>query len=283
MQPAAGTTIADRYRLERRLVDADLVTLWHGRDTILDRAVAVRLVDGDHPRAAQVLDAARSTACVDDQRVARVLDADLIADADLSAGVYVVTAWAAGTDLATLLTDGPLDIDDALALTAEVAAAVTAAHTAGIPHLALDPTNVIVGADDGGGVTLLGLAVDVALWGPTVDAGPAEADAVGLGALLYACLTARWPLPDAESSGLPAAPRMGEHRCTPRQVSAAVPAHVDMLTRRCLGEPVGDGALHSPASVALALRAEIDERAAGRRVLARRGWFGRGTRTSTGR
>ena len=52
------------------------VTLWRGYDEILDRNVAVRILDADDPRCAAVLGAAQAAARVDDRRLLRVLDVE---------------------------------------------------------------------------------------------------------------------------------------------------------------------------------------------------------------
>src|SRR5207249_2066383 len=81
---------------------------------------------------------------------------------------------------------------------------------------------------------------------------PAALDARGLGKLLYAGLTGRWP--DGALHGLPAAPLEHGTLCSPRQVRAGVPTVLDEITTRALQErPVG--ALRTPAEVAEALAA----------------------------
>ena len=137
-----------------------------------------------------------------------------------------MTAWADGPTSPTLLRDGPLEPAEALALVGEIADAVAAAHAQGIAHLALDPTNVVVGA--GADVTVLGLAVDAVLLGH--GAGDAEPGAARRARSRRAAL--RLPdralaLADARRGrdadhGLPAAPRVGapprarRARCAPR-------------------------------------------------------------------
>ena len=112
-------------------------------------------------------------------------------------------------------------------------------------------------------------------------ADPRRTDARGLGALLYAALTARWPGADADEHRLEAAPRVGDRLCTPRQVRAAVPAAVNVLCRRALGEAAAGPALDTPDDVAAAAGALLDERARSR--WRRSGWFGRGSRAAVGR
>jgi hypothetical protein len=82
---------------------------------------------------------------------------------------------------------------------------------------------------------------------PTSPTDPAALDAAGIGAVLYAALTARWPLEAA--TALPAAPYVDGHLCSPRQVRAGVPADLDDIACRALaGMPRRGGApLRSPA------------------------------------
>ncbi len=107
---------------------------------------------------------------------------------------------------------------------------------------------------------------------------PELTDVRGLGRLLYAALTGYWPGPQrqeaggrapvgdsaaepsdppgpAEPTGLPPAPEADGEPCTPRQVSAAIPANIDALTCRALFQrPSRHGAeLSTPAMLAEAL------------------------------
>ena len=70
------------------------VFLWRGYDEILDRSVAVRILDADDPRCAAVLGAAQAAARVDDRRLLRVLDViSLPATAPASAPAPALTSW----------------------------------------------------------------------------------------------------------------------------------------------------------------------------------------------
>lgn len=282
MQTTPGTVVAGRYRLDTDVSgpdgipsgnapgtdsDSDSVSFWLGHDVVLDRPVRIRLLDRDHPRVPAVLAAARSRALVDDRRLNYVLDAD-----DTDECVLVVTSLPVGTTLEALLTDGPLATPEVLGLLRETAEVLVAAHAQGLAHLILGPGDVVLGPESE--ITVCGLAVDAVVRGVEVpdDAdGRARADTRALGALLYACLTARWPDGASASSTLPPAPTAGDGVCTPRQVRAAVPADVDLLCRRALGEDVGAGPLDTPARFAAEL-AGLDVN--GRHRRRARSWFG---------
>ncbi len=127
---------------------------------------------------------------------------------------------------------------------------------------------------------ITGLGIDAVLAGltPTTAAdgeSPELTDTRDLARLLYAALTGYWPGPlepggsvdpaDAAEpgdrqdrtgpTGLPAAPEADGVPCTPRQVSAAVPATIDALTCQALFQrPSRHGpALSTPAMLADAL------------------------------
>jgi hypothetical protein len=124
----------------------------------------------------------------------------------------------------------------------EAARAIAAAHEIGLAHLRLDPA--CVHWTVGGGVKIAGLGIDAALAGSDPEAltasedGAELTDTQDLARLLYAALTGYWPgqAGSAESAPalLPPAPENGSGLCTPRQVSAGVPAGVDEVTCRAL-------------------------------------------------
>lgn len=247
MQPVTleqGTRLDDRYQLEQRVGGGDGCTLWRAVDQVLSRRVAIRTVEESSGLADPVLQAARAASVVSDPRLARVLDASRTGGL-----VYVVSEWVEGVSLATQLSSGPLDPHEAAYVVGQVAEAVETAHRAGVAHLCLQPH--MVRRSRSGEVRVLGLGVAAALSGVSVD-DTARADTRGLGALLYAAVTARWP--DGDDHGLAAAPTEDGLPLIPRRVRAGIPAALDQVVERTLYDPAGDAlALASPAEVAAAL------------------------------
>ena len=167
---------------------------------------------------------------------------------------YIVMEWAAGEPLDDLLSAGPLDPSRAAQIVAEAAAALSAAHAAGLAHLCLVPGSLRW--TSGGGVKIVGVGMDAALTGISSD-DPALADTQGLGRLLYAALTGHWPGPD--SAVLPPAPVADGLPRSPRQVRAGVPAILDDITCRALFQQDRSGSvpLTTPGQLAGALSAAI--------------------------
>ena len=99
----SGHKLARRYRLEECVTRLDGFSSWRAVDEKLRRAVGVHVLPAGHPRARQVLAAARSAALLGDPRFVQVLDA--VEEDDL---VYVVHEWLPdATPLNELLTAGP--------------------------------------------------------------------------------------------------------------------------------------------------------------------------------
>ncbi len=143
-----------------------------------------------------------------------------------SVGIAGGQPWCAmelveGETLHQRLRHGRFPPADAVALVAEIARALDFVHGHGVVHRDLKPENILIGADGRPRVSDFGLAYDVfddaltrsgALLGTPAFMPPeqvardrrtdslgAAADVYGLGALLYACLTAR---PPVEGEGL---------------------------------------------------------------------------------
>ena len=99
----------------------------------------------------------------------------------------------------------PMPPAEAARIAYEMSGAIESAHAKGIAHGRLRPSNILVGDD--GEVRITGLGIDAVLAGidPVAGDDPVAADVHGVGSILYACLTARWP--DGDVDGIPACSR----------------------------------------------------------------------------
>jgi hypothetical protein len=226
-----GSVLADRYVIEDLLAEEGDSDSWRARDKILARSVVLQILPSSSRHAPELLAAAKRASRVVDPRILQVLDA--VDDGELT---YVVREWATGQSLDVVLSEGPLPARRATWLMREVAAAMSNAHRSGLPHRRLAPDTVVVTKSSG--IKLVGLGTFAALRtgvDTEDDAEPEEQDAMDLGRLLYACLTARWP--GGPTSGLPGAPTEHGRLLRPRQVRAGVPRDLDVLCERILGDP----------------------------------------------
>ena len=214
-----GDVLADRYRLVDLLSESGGGRFWRAHDRVLERHVALHVIPADDERADGLLEAARRSATVLDQRILRVLDAERQDDL-----CFVVNEWGSGTSLDIMLaTNGPQSPRRSSWLVAEVADSIATAHAAGITHGRLVPENVLV--DNAGSIRIIGFCVDAALHG--LPPGQPANDVKDLAGLLYATLTGRWA--GASSSAVPPAPTAGDRVLRPRQVRAGVPRPLDDL------------------------------------------------------
>jgi len=216
--------LADRYRLEDRVHAARGWTAWKATDETLARAVTVLTFAPDFPRIPEVVMAARAASRLTDSRLAQVFDVE-----DGGDRAYVVLEWVTGESLDDLLSDGPIDPAQGVALVTEASKALAGADAAGLSHLCLTPQSLHW--TPGGGVKVTGLGIDAALAGVSAD-DPALADTQGLGRLLYATLTGHWAGP--EHTSLPPAPMAEGQPRAPRQVRAGVPTAIDSVTCEAL-------------------------------------------------
>lgn len=121
--------------------------VYRARHLVLDRVVAVKLVDGASGTAG-VLAEARAAAKLEDPRVVAVYEAG-----EASGMAYIVMQWVSGESLeGRVKRAGPLPPAEALAIMREVAAALRSAHAAGLVHRDIKPGNILI--DERGAVKL---------------------------------------------------------------------------------------------------------------------------------
>jgi hypothetical protein len=219
-----------RYRLQHRVARRGPVALWRGDDLVLARPVAVRVLAHaeSESSATRLIAAAVRSGRLVHAGAASTYDATTT-ETDSGTVAYVVSEWVDGSTLTGLLEDGPLSPDRAVRVVLAVARVLVAAHTREVAHGDLHPGDVVLTSH--GGVKVLDLEVRAALTEEIAEASFEERrtrDVRALGALLYACLTARWPL--AGDRGLPFAPTTSDGSlCTPRQVRAGVSRELDAI------------------------------------------------------
>src|SRR4030088_103701 len=163
--PALGTLIGGRYRLDAQIGRGGMLTVSRAFDTVLERAVAIKLmhreIAADSDQLERFRREARSVAQLNHPHLVTVIDAgeDAAADGEHPRAPYIVLEYVDGETLKDLIRrEGPLEITQAIAYAIEIARALGAAHEGQIVHRAVKPQNVLLGAEGGAKITDFGIA-----------------------------------------------------------------------------------------------------------------------------
>ena len=145
-------------------------TIWQGYDTVLDRFVAIKQIRSDQHRSVELRQEladrfrreARVTAKIEHPGVPAVYDAAIDRDTDDVDQLYLVMQLVRGVTVADLLAEqGPLPVDWAASIAAQVCAVLSYAHAIPVVHRDLKPSNVMV--DHTGHVKVLDFGVAAVL------------------------------------------------------------------------------------------------------------------------
>jgi beta-lactam-binding protein with PASTA domain len=156
--------LGDRYRLTERIAGGGMGQVWRGVDLLLDRLVAVKLLREEYSDSEEFrgrLHAeARAAAVLHHPNVATVFDYGETPTPDGRCRSYLVMQLVDGQALSDLLAAarGRWPVDRALGLLTQAAAALAAAHRAGLVHRDVKPANLLVGPDDHLTITDFGIA-----------------------------------------------------------------------------------------------------------------------------
>jgi eukaryotic-like serine/threonine-protein kinase len=246
-----GTILADRFEILQLLGQGGMGAVYKGRDLELDRLIALKLIRPDlasHPeilrRFKQELILARE---VTHRNVIRIFDLGQ------AQGIKFITMeYVEGRDLRALIHEkGKFTAEEAVPIIVQVAAALEAAHHAGVVHRDLKPQNIMVDKDGRVYVMDFGIARSLetpgmtqtgALMGTPEYMSPEQAkgekvdarsDLFALGIIFYEMLTGTSPF--KADTAMAMMFKRTQERATPlAQLNIGVPGVVSDIVSKCL-------------------------------------------------
>jgi len=248
-----GVTLGGRYRLDERIAGGGMGDVWRGTDEVLGRTVAVKILLPallDEPGFAERFRGeARTMATINHPGVVDVYDYG--SDQQLA---FLVMEYVEGDALSrTLSRVGRLTPARTMALVAQAADALQAAHANGIVHRDVKPGNLLVRPNGTLVLTDFGIARS-ALVGQLTVAGSvlgtasyispeqasgavatAASDVYALGVVAYQCLSGHRPFDGAT----PIEIAMKHVRDTPRPLPSDIPPAVRAIVDRALAKDPG--------------------------------------------
>ncbi|MEV6599072.1 protein kinase [Actinoplanes sp. NPDC051346] len=248
-----GVTLGGRYRLDERIAGGGMGDVWRGTDEVLGRTVAVKILLPallDEPGFAERFRGeARTMATINHPGVVDVYDYG--SDQQLA---FLVMEYVEGDALSrTLSRVGRLTPARTMALVAQAADALQAAHANGIVHRDVKPGNLLVRPNGTLVLTDFGIARS-ALVGQLTVAGSvlgtasyispeqasgatatAASDVYALGVVAYQCLSGHRPFDGAT----PIEIAMKHVRDNPRPLPGDIPPAVRAIVDRAMAKDPG--------------------------------------------
>ncbi|HXM36792.1 MAG TPA: protein kinase, partial [Pyrinomonadaceae bacterium] len=145
VDPLLGRTLDDKYLLEARLGIGGMGTVYRAKHLLIDRAVAVKVLNSrfveDEAAKARFRREAKAAGRLQHTNALGVTDFGQTSDGY----VYIVMELLEGKTLRDLLAkEAPLDVARSVSIMMQVSSAVAAAHEAGIIHRDLKPANIFI-------------------------------------------------------------------------------------------------------------------------------------------
>jgi len=246
-----GRELDGRYEIIERIGGGGMALVYRARDTLLGRSVAVKVLrqqfvhDEDFIR--RFRREARAAASLSHPNIVSIYDVGQEGDVH-----YIVMEFVEGTTLAEKIKEGgPLPIEEAVHIAAQICDALDHAHQNQIIHRDIKPHNILIGKNGRVKVTDFGIAraaasSDITQTGAVLGSvhyfSPehakgvsqgAKSDLYSLGIVLYQMLTGRLPFL-GESPISVALKHLREKVEEPRKINPLIPQSLENIVLKAL-------------------------------------------------
>ncbi len=246
--------LGNRYQLIETIGNGGMAVVYHARDQMLERPVAIKILRQDYSKN----EAFRERFRLEAKAAANLSHPNIVTVHDFgfdSDRLYLVMEYVPGTDLKSILKDRVrLPVEEAVNITIQAASGIGYAHRAGLVHCDVKPHNILVTPDHRVKVTDFGIARAMAsihpdekhdvVWGSPLYFAPEQAaggppspasDVYSLGVVLYEMVTGRLPFNSTDPVELA---RM--HRdavpLPPRKLNPEIPLALEQIIMKVLAK-----------------------------------------------
>ena len=245
--------LADRYELEAVLGQGGMARVFKARDRVLNRAVAVKVLSpqfaGDEQFVARFRREAQAAAALNHPNIVSVFDTGSQGDVH-----YIVMEYVEGRTLGEAIRqEGPLLPERATEIAEAVAAALAAAHEAGLVHRDIKPGNIMITREGEVKVMDFGIArtstgdnltQTASILGTASYLSPEQAqgepvdsrsDIYSMGCVLYEMLTSRAPF-KGDSPVAIAYKHVRENPVPPSRLNGDVSSALEAVVMKCMAK-----------------------------------------------
>jgi predicted Ser/Thr protein kinase len=250
-----GRTIAGRYRVEEKIGEGGMATVYRAIDTALDRIVAIKVLRPSFAQDPEFVERfrreAHSAAKLSHPNIVQVFDTG-----SENGVYYIVMEYLPEPNLKRIIANyAPLPLRKVLEVAAEACEALKVAHQAGIVHRDIKPQNILFTNDGRVKIADFGIAramtaSDLTQTGTTIGsvhyispeqaqgqpAGP-HSDLYSLGVVMYEALTGRLPF-QGESPVSVAVRHVRERPQSPRAFNPSITPSAEYVIMKALSKEI---------------------------------------------